>query len=149
LGTVHQGIGFTLPFEVVGASWADASVLAEYLNNQKIPGVYFRPLSYIVPNHDSAGARYCGVQIHVIDRNAINLTWVQFAVMDALDHLFPEHDIFLSAKREKLAGFDRAVGTDEVRAWFRNRIPVSSMMQYINEELIGFLAEREKYLLYK
>ena len=41
LQLVNIGIGYTLPFKVVGAPWIDAKKFAQQLNDQKFPGVHF------------------------------------------------------------------------------------------------------------
>jgi len=38
---VNIGIGYTLPFKLVGAPWVEAEKFADALNQQKLPGVYF------------------------------------------------------------------------------------------------------------
>src|SRR4029077_15559509 len=44
---VSVGRGTDTPFEVVGAPWIAGQNLSEYLNQRKIPGVRFVPLSFI------------------------------------------------------------------------------------------------------
>ena len=34
LGTANQGVGYTMPFELVGASWVNGNKLADYLNSR-------------------------------------------------------------------------------------------------------------------
>ena len=46
LSISNIGIGFTLPFKVVGAPWIKANEFAEKLNSQKLPGIYFQPFHY-------------------------------------------------------------------------------------------------------
>lgn len=46
LGTLSIGVGYTLPFELFGASWVDADTLADRLNALKLEGVIFRPIHY-------------------------------------------------------------------------------------------------------
>lgn len=46
LSIVNIGVGYTLPFKVMGAPWIKAHELAEQLNKQRFPGVYFHPFFY-------------------------------------------------------------------------------------------------------
>ncbi len=46
LQIVNIGVGYTLPFKVVGAPWIDAETFAHHLNAQKFPGVHFHPFHY-------------------------------------------------------------------------------------------------------
>jgi uncharacterized protein YbbC (DUF1343 family) len=149
LGTANQGIGYTLPFELVGAPWVDAYALARYLNSLNMPGVQFRPLSYIPFYKDTTGLRYKGVQIHILDRAILNMTQVQIAILEALLRLFPENNIFDRAKPDKINSFDKAVGTDELRLELQKKTSVTDILKRIDLLKTQFLSKREKYLLYK
>jgi uncharacterized protein YbbC (DUF1343 family) len=149
LGTANQGVGYTLPFELVGAPWIDGYALARYLNNLNLPGVQFRPISYIPFYKDTTGLRYKGVQIHIIDRTTLNMTQVQIAILEALLHLFPDNNIFDRAKPERINSFDKAVGTDDIRRALQNKTSVDEILRRIDQVRAQFMIMREKYLLYK
>jgi uncharacterized protein YbbC (DUF1343 family) len=149
LGTANQGIGYTLPFELVGAPWIDGYALARYLNNLNLPGVQFRPISYIPFYKDTTGLRYRGVQIHIIDRAAMNMIHVQIAILEALLRLFPDNNIFDRAKPERINSFDKAVGTDDIRHELQNKTSVEDILKRIDHLKTQFMIKREKYLLYK
>jgi uncharacterized protein YbbC (DUF1343 family) len=149
LGTANQGVGYTMPFELVGASWVNGDKLADYLNSRGLAGVRFRPLSYRPFYFDTAGSRFLGVQIHVTDREKLNMTAVQVNVMDALQRLFPEKNIFSRAKADRQESFDKATGSDEMRKAFQNRISVDEILRTIDRERAPFMIERQKYLLYE
>jgi uncharacterized protein YbbC (DUF1343 family) len=149
LGTANQGVGYTLPFELVGASWVDGDKLAEYLNLQRIGGVQFRPLSYRPFYFDTAGSRFLGVQIHVTERDKLDMTGVQVSVLDALQRLFPHKDIFDRAKPERTESFDKAAGSSELRKALLSRKPVKEILKTMSDECSTFKAKREKYLLYE
>jgi len=148
IGTANQGIGYTLPFELVGAPWVDGFALARYLNNLNMPGVQFRQISYIPFYKDTTGIRYKGVQIHIIDRNKLNIEQVQIAILEALLRLFPEYNIFDRARPEKIISFDKAVGTDDIRRALQNGTPVEEILRQIDRQRAQFMIKREKYLLY-
>jgi uncharacterized protein YbbC (DUF1343 family) len=149
LGTANQGIGYTLPFELVGAPWIDGYALARYLNNLNLPGVQFRPISYIPFYKDTTGLRYKGVQIHIIDRTTLNMTQVQITILEALLHLFPDNNIFDRAKPDRINSFDKAVGTDDIRRALQNKTSVEEILHRIDQLRAQFMIKREKYLLYK
>lgn len=149
LGTVNQGIGYTLPFELVGAPWIDGNALARYLNNLKMHGVEFRSTSYIPFYKDTTGIRYKGVQIHITDMNNLNMEKVQIAILEALVRLFPDYNIFRRARPDKLQAFDKAVGTDFVRLSLQNNVPLESIIEEMNQRYGDFKIKREKYLIYK
>ena len=149
LGTANQGVGYTLPFELVGAPWIDGYALARYLNNLNMPGVQFRPISYIPFYKDTTGLRYKGDQIHIIARVAMNMTHVQIAILEALLHLFPDNNIFDRAKPDRINSFDKAVGTDDIRRELQNKTSVEEILKRIDQLKTQFMITREKYLLYK
>jgi uncharacterized protein YbbC (DUF1343 family) len=149
LGTANQGVGYTMPFELVGASWVNGEKLADYLNSRGLTGVRFRPLSYKPFYFDTAGSRFLGVQIHVTDREKLNMTAVQVNVIDALQRLFPEKDIFARAKPDRIGSFDKATGSDELRNAFQSRRSVEEILRSIDRERAPFMIERQKYLLYE
>ncbi|MCX7985150.1 MAG: DUF1343 domain-containing protein [Bacteroidetes bacterium] len=148
LGTANQGVGYTLPFELVGAPWINGTVLANYLNSMQIEGVRFRPISYIPFYMDTTGIRYRGVQIHVVEKEKLSLTRVQLAILKALLILFPSYNIFERAKPEKLLAFDKAVGNDFVRQALQSGVPVDDILHHIELQIRNFQKIRQKYLLY-
>jgi len=148
LGTANQGVGYTMPFELVGASWVNSDRLADYLNSRKLAGVKFRPLSYKPFYFDTAGSRFLGVQVHVTDREKINMTAVQMNILDALQRVFPEKDIFVRAKPERIGSFDKAAGSDVVRKALQKRTSVDEILRDIDRDRAPFMVERQKYLLY-
>lgn len=149
LGTANQGIGYTLPFELIGAPWIDGFALSRYLNSLGLPGVIFRQISYIPFYKDTSGIRYKGVQIHITDRNKINMEQVQLAILEALLRLYPDFNIFNRAKPDRINNFDKAVGTDEIRRSLVNQVPVDEILNKINQERALFMIKREKYLIYE
>ncbi len=149
LGTANQGVGYTLPFELVGAPWASGTILARYLNNLYIPGVQFRPVSYIPFYMDTTGIRYRGVQIHIVDRDKVSMTRVQMAILSALLTMFPDNNIFKRARPEKLLNFDRAVGSDFVRLALQQGATIDELIKIFDQQSSHFRKQRQKYLLYK
>jgi uncharacterized protein YbbC (DUF1343 family) len=149
LGTANQGVGYTMPFELVGAPWVDGEKLAEYLNSCKLAGVEFRPLSYKPFYFDTSNGRFHGVQIHVVDRENLSMTSVQFTILDALRKLFPEKDIYGRAKPGRVESFDKAVGSDGIREAHSSGKSVDELIGEMDQERAVFMIKREKYLLYE
>ncbi len=148
LGTANQGVGYTLPFELVGAPWVSGSALARYLNMRGLEGVVFRPMWYKPFYFDTTGITYEGVQIHVVDRDRINLTAVQLNILDALYKLFPDRSIYDRAKPERLEMFDKVLGTAEIRRELQNHSTVEELLSKIDQQRAQFMIKREKYLIY-
>ena len=64
---LSEGRGTTRPFELYGAPWLDAVRLAEDLARERLPGVLFRPVSFVPTWDKHAGVRCHGVELHVTD----------------------------------------------------------------------------------
>ena len=149
LGTANQGVGYTLPFELVGAPWIDGEKLADYLNSRKLNGVEFRPLWYRPFYFDTASSRFQGVQIHIRDRRRLDMTAVQLTILDALERLFPENDIYRRAKPERLEGFDKVNGSSDIRIALQHHTSVEELLRSLDQKRAQFMIKREKYLLYE
>ena len=67
---LSEGRGTTRPFELFGAPWLDSVRLAEALGASRLPGVRFRPVSFVPTWDKHAGARCHGVEVVVDDRDA-------------------------------------------------------------------------------
>jgi uncharacterized protein YbbC (DUF1343 family) len=149
LGTANQGVGYTLPFELVGAPWIDGNQLARYLGAQGLRGVEFRPLTYKPFYFDTTGLVYQGVQIHITDREQLELSVVQYSILEALYRLFPEKNIFERAKPERILMFDKVTGSDRIRQLLTTEGNVDNVLRAIDMERAPFMIKREKYLIYE
>jgi uncharacterized protein YbbC (DUF1343 family) len=73
---LSEGRGTTLPFEVIGAPFIDAQLLADEMNAKKLPGVLFRPV-YFIPTASKFSGEHCaGVQIHVTQAHQVKAVTV-------------------------------------------------------------------------
>ena len=67
LGIVSIGIGYSLPFKVVGAPWIRAQEFATAMNAQRLPGVHFMPYHF-KPFYGLYKEKQCqGVLIRITD----------------------------------------------------------------------------------
>jgi uncharacterized protein YbbC (DUF1343 family) len=64
---LSEGRGTTRPFELVGAPWLDGARLARDLAAERMPGVAFRPASFVPTWDKHAGQRCHGVELLVTD----------------------------------------------------------------------------------
>ena len=67
---LSEGRGTTRPFQLFGAPWLDAHRLAADLGAERLPGVAFRPASFVPTWDKHAGARCHGVELFVLDAAA-------------------------------------------------------------------------------
>lgn len=149
LGTANQGVGYTLPFELIGAPWVKGGELAAYLNAKNLPGVIFRPMWYKPFYFDTSGIRYEGVQVHVHDRSRLDMTQVQIHVLAALLRVYPDWSIFDRAKPERLQMFDKVVGTYDVRQWLMAGVEPDEIVDRLDQARAPFMIKRERYLSYE
>jgi uncharacterized protein YbbC (DUF1343 family) len=146
LQTVSNGVGYTIPFELIGAPWINAYEFANTLNDLNLPGVYFRPMFY-KPFYATFGGQNCqGVQIHLTDPEACNLFITGLHILQTLIKLYPEQNIF--ANEDRLEMFNNVMGCDWILQDLRNNIPVEQIQKKWQNDLQDFLAIRERYLLY-
>jgi uncharacterized protein YbbC (DUF1343 family) len=146
LRTISEGVGYTVPFEIMGAPWINGYELADELNKLKISGVIFRPL-YYKPYYASFKDEVCqGVQLHITDRNAFNSYLTGLHMIRAIMELYPENDIF--AKDERIKSFCKVTGCDYIMNYLKAGSPVSEIEAKWQEELDDFKKMREEYLLY-
>lgn len=149
LDGLSVGIGYTLPFQVVGATWIDASQLARELNGINIQGVHFRPTVYTPFYGAMQGKQVNGVQIHLIDRSKVNLVNIQLYIVQAIDGLYPARDIFVHSDSSRIKMFDNVIGTDAVRLALQQKVPAAAIIAGWKKEIDSFTQVRKKYLLYE
>jgi uncharacterized protein YbbC (DUF1343 family) len=138
---VSVGRGTDTPFEVVGAPWVNARELAQYLNERAISGVRFVPVSF-TPSSSTYAAQLCnGVNIELLDRNAMDAPELGIELAAALQKLYPKQfqldrmkDLLLSA-----AAFNALASGQDPRR----------IADDWREAVESFQKMREKYLLYK
>ena len=146
LGVVNEGVGYTLPFELIGQTWIDGRELAETLNAKKLPGVIFRPLYYRPYYFSSKDQLLSGVQVHLTDPRAFRPMLMQLHLIAALLQLYPGSDIF---NTERVKSFDRAMGTDMVKLRLRRGVPPDSIYRTLEYDLKAYREKRVKYLMYE
>lgn len=146
LQVLSEGVGYTLPFELAGAPFIDPPTFAKEMNERKLPGVMFRPLYWKHYYLRDTKPQFGGVQVHLTDRNAVELTPVQFHVMDAIGKRYGDQKFF-GSKRDDM--FDKVCGTDIVRKMFLEGKSAAEIVRFWNSGREGFMKARAKYLIYK
>jgi uncharacterized protein YbbC (DUF1343 family)/CubicO group peptidase (beta-lactamase class C family) len=137
---VSVGRGTDTPFELLGAPWIDGSKLAAYLNKRRIQGVRFIPTDFRPVSSRFAKQVCHGVQIVLLDRQALNPTALGVELASALWKLFPSD--FALDKTLPLIGARWVVA--DIRA---GKNP-SRIVYDWQEPLEKFRTMRAHYLLY-
>ena len=87
---ISVGRGTDTPFELLGAPWINGHDLAAYLNARNISGVRFVPTAF-TPNASNYSGQKCGgVNLIVLDRNALDSPELGIELAAALHKLYPD-----------------------------------------------------------
>ena len=147
-GYISIGVGYTLPFEVMGAPWISADTLAEAMNALELPGLEFRPI-YYKPYYSTFQGELCqGVQIHILDYEKARLSEVQFLVVQELMRLWPEKDWFQLCNQKRFGMFDKVCGTNKIREMFGKRYQWEDIREYWYKDVETYRKASSKYYLY-
>jgi uncharacterized protein YbbC (DUF1343 family) len=147
LGVLSEGVGYTSPFEIVGAPWIDGESFSAHLNDLELPGVYFRPLFFKPYYFHYAGQICQGVQLHITDLSVFKPYTTGLHIMRTHMKLYPEQNLFAAKNRVKM--FDKVVGTDEIRNSLLAGETINEIESEWQPELEKFKVRRIKYLLYQ
>jgi uncharacterized protein YbbC (DUF1343 family)/CubicO group peptidase (beta-lactamase class C family) len=138
---ISVGRGTDTPFELLGAPWINGHDLAAYLNARNISGVRFVPTDF-TPNASNYSGQKCGgVNLIVLDRNALDSPELGIEIASALHKLYP--DQFQLEKMTSLL-LNQAVYDAIAKGQDPRRIALDWQ-----EALDKFQQIRQKYLIYK
>ena len=148
-GYVNIGVGYTLPFQIMGAPWIDADSLATALNSLNFAGIEFRPI-YFKPYYSVFKGELCeGVQIHILDYKAAKLSEVQFLVVQEMMRLWPEKDWFELCNQKRFNMFDKVCGSGHIREAFGKNYKWEDIREYWYKDVDWYRKASSKYYLYK
>jgi len=149
LGYVSIGVGYTLPFQMIGAPWINAEKYATALNQLHLAGLEFRPI-YFKPFYSNFKDENCqGVQIHIMNYKKANLSEVQFYLMQELYKLYPDRAVFDHANKDRFNMFDKVSGSDQIRLRFAKNNSVADISEYWNKDVNSYRKISKKYYLYR
>ncbi len=145
-GFMDIGIGYTLPFQLFGATWLDPEKLKARMDSYGLPGVSFRTIWYKPIAGSRKGELVKGLQYFFTDYEKARVTETQFYVMQAVAELYPDKKAF-----EVISGyglFDKVCGTDYVRKEFSKRYKVADIRNYWRKDEAAFREMSQKYHIY-
>lgn len=147
LGTVDNGVGYTLPFSLCASPSFQAWELADVLNNHHLSGIYFRPILFKPFYGASKDQIDRGVQLMMLDPDRVNLCQVAMVLLEeSRKKLGPI--LFTKPNSEKIKMFDKVCGTDEVRKHFSAGRSAKEILSRWDAGLETFRQMRQKYLIY-
>ena len=152
IGLVNIGIGYTMPFKLVGAPWIDADKFAFHLNALGIEGARFQPFHYR-PFFGSCKEIDChGVLILITDPMKYRPTTTGYFIMGILKSLYPEKMLAQVANltRVQWSAFCKTNGTEEILNILKTeKYATWKLVDYDKAKRERFCKKREGYLLYK
>lgn len=151
LGIVNIGVGYTLPFKVVGAPWINADQLATALNNQKLDGVRFLPFHFR-PFYGLYKAQDChGVLIDITDKSAFRPVSTQYMLMGMLKSLYPKPFVerLNQASTQRKDLFCKVNGNRSILdLLIKDPYPAWKCVSIDETKRSQFMEKRKAYLLY-
>lgn len=149
LSLVNIGVGYTLPFKVIGAPWIEADKFAQSLNRQKFPGIHFEPFHF-KPFYGKFAHEEChGVLLVVTDPLRYKPVNTQYLLIGMLKGLYPaKFKKAMAESKNRKEMFCKATGTEELyRIISEEKNIVWKLRSYHEKERDNFLALRKKYLI--
>ncbi len=142
---VSIGVGYTLPFKLVGAPWMNAGQASKAMNDKNIPGVYFEAF-FFRPYYRHYQGEICeGFRIIITDEKKIKPVVVGYHITEMLIKMYPEK---FDLSKTRVRGLDLANGSDKIRLMFQDGVPVEKIIESYQPGVKEFLKIRQKYLLY-
>ena len=145
-GFMNIGVGYTLPFQVFGATWLDPLKLKTELESYGLEGVSFRTIWFKPFSGSQKGELVGGLQFFFTDYEKARITEVQFYVIQAVAELYPDKKAFEVINGYGL--FDKVCGTDYVRKEFSKGYKVSEIIDYWRKDEDSFRILAQKYHIY-
>lgn len=147
LNLINNGVGYTMPFKVVGAPWIDAASLSSSLNKQGFPGVSFVPIHY-KPFYGSFKNQEChGVKVIVNNPSKILPVQTQFLIIGMIKSLYPQEFKKAMDKVNK-ESFCKIAGHEQVyHILKKERYAIYKLKSLCQEGRKAFLEKRKPYLI--
>lgn len=148
LGIVNIGVGYTLPFKLIGAPWIDAEQFTEQLNEQKFPGVHFTPFYYRPFYGKFEGENCAGSMIIVTDPLKYKPVAIQYLILGILKRLYPEE--FKKGMADSISRkntFCKVCGTEQIYRIINDKKQfIWDLRSFHEKERKAFLEKRKAYL---
>ncbi len=141
---INEGRGTDKPFKRFGAPWIDNDRLSNRLNEIKMPGVEFKPVTYIPTDIDGMAInptfknKICkGIEIKIIDRDIYQSVQIGLNIISILRDEYPNKFVINDKRMISL------LGVDELNIF--NEMPIDLKTIFPN---IDFIETSKKYILY-
>jgi uncharacterized protein YbbC (DUF1343 family) len=146
---VSEGRGTMRPFEQIGAPWIDSHKLAETMNFFRLPGIYFKPITFtpVALPHAAPWNKYRdhdvnGLSLIITDRERVRPLQVMVHLLVALKKHYP-------AELELRKNLERLIGISSFRRSIDDLRSPEGILAEWEPGIQTFDKARQKYLLYK
>ena len=150
LKIANIGIGYTLPFKVVGAPWIDAEKFTAKLNAQNLDGVHFNPY-YFRPFYGAYKGENCqGALIQITNPKQLRPLAVQYLILGLLKSMYPKEFVNrITSSKNSIDLFCKANGSEVIYdTLIKDPYPAWKLIEFQKKEREQFLETRKKYLIY-
>jgi uncharacterized protein YbbC (DUF1343 family) len=148
LQTLSEGVGYTMPFELMGAPWIDPHEMAARMNALSLEGVRFRPKTWRPYYGRHQGQMLHGVQFYIDDFSQVDLMGLQFLFMQEHHVLHPDRNPFETTDA-RIRMFDRVAGSSTVRQLFTQRFRYEDLQPFLTRDVESFRERSMPYYLYR
>ncbi len=149
---LSEGRGTARPFEVFGAPWLDPDRLVAALAAERLPGVRFRPVSFVPTFDKHRGERCQGAELFVFDREAFRPFLAGLACVAAARALAPSEFRWRTEPYEFVEGvlaFDLLCGSSREREGVERGARPRELARAWAPEERAFARRRKRYLRYR
>ena len=149
--TLSEGRGTTRPFQLVGAPWADADTTVNELRKLELPGIACRAARFR-PQFGKHADRICsGVELHVIDRDAIEPVALGLQLVSVFHNLYPDEFAWRAEPYEfvsEVPALDLLTGSPAARRYIEAGEPLAPLFDEWRDWVRSFEEDLEGILLY-
>jgi len=147
---VSEGRGTDNPFLWIGAPWINSLKLSQALNKQSLPGVIFKPITFLPKDIPGAainpkynGQECKGVEIFVIDRNSFLPILMGVSLLSTIKELYP------NKVELKEASLKRLWGKSDLNKLRKISIDPKKLLESYEDEINKFKSASSQYLFYE
>ncbi len=148
---LSEGRGTTRPFELAGAPWLDPDRLAATLASYDLPGVRFRPASFLPTFQKHSATATHGVQLHITDARAFLPYRTGVAFLKACRDQAPAQFAWRTRAYEfvdRIAAIDLLCGSPAIREGIDAGASLDELVATWAAQEAEYRAWRQQWLLY-
>ena len=139
---LSNGVGYTLPFQLIGSVWIDPYKLADALNSKNLPGIKFQPYLFKPFYSTFKDKELQGVRLVLTDKRTFKPVRTALTIVTVLESLYPG-----VAKSPR--DLNQIWGVDYISTSVKEGKTADEIMKTWEEDLGKFKETRAKYLLYE